>query len=518
MNPITHGSLFQTITGLTLKSQWDKLINERSDYDQRWLDYAGWTLPHIYMEDEEQSSTEMQHDYQSLGAQVTNHLANKIATVLFQPGRPFFRLDLSDEQMEAMIEQGMNKPEVQELLSQAEKEGMKVLSRAKLRSTILTAIKSLIILGNALLYFPDGRSNVLTSQLYSLKDYVIQRDMSGEVVQIITQDTHNIETLPADIRALVDNHIPAMDRESRKTVKIYTCILRTEQNKFIVWQEIDNLFRVPRQIGTYAKDDLPWIPLTWNLARGRNYGTGLVEEYAGDFYTYSSLAEAMINLSSIAADIKVLVDPMGSTDVDSLNDSDSGSYVYGSADDISYLQLEKFQDLQFMINQMEVYARRIGAGFLFNSAVTRDAERVTAEEIRMQAQELEGSLGGVYSRLAEDMQLPIAKRAMRTVGDVFKDVEPTIITGVESLSRTSELDQIMLFFADLARLSELPPEAAKRLDYQGIITTLGAARQVDYKDFLLDEDTVRKNDERAAQLAAAERMNPNQPQPQPEMI
>lgn len=487
-------NLPDSVGKLTLKCEFDKLVSDRSYKEQDWLDYAGWTLPYLYPLDEYASRTEMQHDYQSLGAQASNHLTNKIAMVLFRPGMPFFRLDLTEEQKADLNADGMEDTDIELGLSLAEKAGMRALEKARLRTAILLALKGLVVLGNALIYMPKDKP----AQVYNLRDYVIRRDMSGETYKIITCDTHVVATLPEDIKALVlagDTKI-----EDDHEVRIYTGIEKMSDGRYAVWQEIDNLFRVPRKMGTYTEDDLPWLPLTWNLLRGYQYGTGLVEEYAGDFHTYSSLAEALVNLSAIVSDIKILVNPMGQTDVEDLNDADSGTYVYGSADDISFLQLEKFQDMKFLREQMQDYARRIGAGFLFNSAVTRDAERVTAEEIRMQANELEGSLGGVYSRLSEEMQLPIAKRTMINLDKAFKDIEPTIITGIDSLSRTSELDQMMLFFGDLTMLAELPPEVADRLNYSNVMNKLGAARQIDYKGFMLDEDTVKQNREERARL------------------
>ncbi|WP_265102931.1 portal protein, partial [Acinetobacter baumannii] len=64
--------------------------------------------------------------------------------------------------------------------------------------------------------------------------------------------------------------------------------------------------------------------------------------------------------------------------------------------------------MQYIDTVATKYVNRIGKGFLLSSSIVRDAERVTAEEIRMQANELETSLGGVYSRLAVDFQKPMA--------------------------------------------------------------------------------------------------------------
>ena len=88
-----------------LKAQFDFLIGERSYLEHRWEDYAGWTLPYLFPHEEYFSTTEMQHDYNSLGAQALNHLSNKIAVTLFPPSRPFFKIELTPEQDALLQEQ-----------------------------------------------------------------------------------------------------------------------------------------------------------------------------------------------------------------------------------------------------------------------------------------------------------------------------------------------------------------------------------------------------------------------------
>jgi len=487
-----------TITN-PLKTEFQQLYNKRSTINDQFEDYAGWTLPYLFMPEGTDEDTEAQHDYQSVGAQAVNHLANKIAATLFPAGRPFFRMDLTDEQYEGLAAEGIQKVDVDQLLSAAEKEAMKKVSSARMRTAVLAAIKNLIVFGNALLFFPTSSTELKKAQVYNLRDYVIQRDMSGELVTLITRDNHQFVTLPGNVQDIIIADGQSDSKDPNRKVELYTVARRLADGRFQVYQEVDCQVEVPGSRGVFTAEDLPWLPLTWNIQRGANYGNGLVEEYAGDFHTLSSLSEALLILSGLVSDIKILVDPMGSTDVDSLNDSDSGTYVHGNAEDISFLQLEKFQDMKFLREQMNDYERRIGAGFLFNSAVTRDAERVTAEEIRMQANELEGSFGGVYSRLAEEMQMPIAKRVIVRLDKGLRDVEPLIITGVESLSRTSELDQMMQFFNDLAMLADLPERAAERLNFEAVITKLGSARAIDYNELLLSQEQVDANRKQAAE-------------------
>lgn len=128
-----------------------------------------------------------------------------------------------------------------------------------------------------------------------------------------------------------------------------------------------------------------------------------------------------------------------------------------------------------------------------NTMVTRDAERVTAEEIRRQALELEQSLGGVYSRLAVSLQLPIATRLIREIDVGLGDAKPVITTGLDALSRGGDLERLRAFFADLVALADVPEEVARRINYDAIISELGANHGVEYKKFLKDDDTVRQD-------------------------
>ena len=286
--------------------------------------------------------------------------------------------------------------------------------------------------------------------------------------------------------------------------KLYTCVQRYAKDKYIVWQEIEDVGYCHKRVGNETTDTLPWIPLTWDLVRGKDYGTGLVESYSGDFHTLSSLAEAILDYTVILTDVKTLVNPAGQTDVNDIIEAPSGAYVLGVEEDLYVHTPNVSGATDFLEKQFAVVERRIGVAFLMNSSVTRDAERVTAEEIRMQALELESSLGGVYSRLAEELQLPLAKRLLVRLDKEFKDIVPIVVTGLESLSRSSQLDRIRAFFSDLVALSDVPEEVKDWIDYAPLIAEIGAGHGVDYSKFLLDKDVAdQRKAERAKHEAAA---------------
>lgn len=470
----------------------DQYKNELMD---RVVRYASWTLPTIFPDDNITNSDEMQNDYQSVGAQAVTHLANKIMMALFQPSRPFFRMQLTKKQRDEIIATGLTSAQIDMLLSEQERAAMRELDKMNARTVMTDVIIHLIITGNSLFYSPKDK-NV---QCFSLRDYNVKRDLSGDYIEIITRETKAVASLPDELAniAMTNGYY------EKDEVSIYTGIVKVGADRYMVWQELEDICYCHKQEGYYSKDELEYIPLTWNLVRGKDYGTGLVENYSGDFHTLSTLAESILDYTTLITDVKNLVDPAGMTDVRELTQSPSGAYVHGREEDIFVHAPQVSNVTDFLTRQFETVSRRIGAAFLLNTAVTRDAERVTAEEIRMQAHELEASLGGVYSRLATELQLPLAKRLLRKLRKEFKDIEPIIVTGLESLSRNSELDQIRYFFQDLLALAELPPEVAKRMDYGSLIATLGAGHGVDYKKFLKDEKTVEKETQQAMQQQAA---------------
>ena len=493
------------ITGLSettaeLKTAFEGQVGERGTQSNRWEDYAAWTLPYLYPDADAANSAEMQHDYQSLGAQAVNHLANKIVSTLFAPGRPFYRLELKPDQYKQLEELGLTSSDVEVLTGKVEKESMRNMEKVNLRTSVISAVKNLITVGNTLIFFPEDIDQQQKSQVYNLRDYTVKRDLSGNVLQIITRDRRTCATLPEDVR------VACLGRGHKDDDKIelYTGATRGADGKFFVKQEAGDIGVVSDKFGIYPAEDLPWMALTWNLMRGENYGVGLVEEYAGDFSVYSKLSESVLNLASIAADIKILVNPMGNTDVTTLNESESGTYVHGRPEDIAYLQLEKMQDFQFVNSILDVYGRRIGAAFMLNTAVTRDAERVTAEEIRLQANELEASLGGVYSRLAEEMQQPLARRLVGTVDSALKDIDPVILTGVESLSRNSEHEQMMMFMNDLTIFNNIPEQALAALKLVDLSRILATNRGIDSEKIIKSTKEMEADAEAQRQAQADE--------------
>jgi hypothetical protein len=472
----------------SIAARYGQLEGLKGDLHRRCEDYAKWTVPHIFPLDSTNNSTEVTRDFQSIGARAVNHLANKIALVLFPAGRPFFRLDPVDELKAKMQEAGLGPTEIESALAKVEREAPKTLQKLSARSALVRVLKELVALGNTVLFYDETAKKL---QVYNVRNYVVMRDLSGRVMELILRDVVAFSTLSDKIQAQYRAATPGSEPDTNVT--LYTQV-KFDGTRYLVEQALEDVALVEVGRGTYPVDELPWIVLTWELVRGKDYGSGLVEDFAGDFSSLSTLSESMTLGAAIAADVKFLVNPAGQTDPKDLNDAETGAYVYGRDEDIVAFGVDKTGDWQFVQAIINAIEKRLGLGFLLNSAVTRDAERVTAEEIRFQAQELEGSLGGVYSRLAEDLQLPIARIAIAAGKNKLplEGIELFILTGMESLSRTTELEQVLGYINDLGALASLPEQALRRLQLSSVMNIMAMGRGLEKEKFVRPEEEVQK--------------------------
>lgn len=492
-----------------LQKRWTELDTDRSSMKSRCEEYAGWTLPYIFPQDNLQHQ-ELQGPLDSIGARAVNALSNKVVTTMFTPYRPFVRLEVTDE-FEAELATKADPNELADVLRESEatlakveKQGMKYLDKIGFRPEATTASKSLIITGNSLMYLPEEGK----AQVYGLKDYCVLRDLNGVVIEIMTRDGKAYETFSEEVRAALD----AGGKQKylgNHPCKVYTRIKLMEDGRYWVHQHVEDM---PLETKVaYTAAELPWIPLVWNLNRGENYGRGLVEDYAGAFHACWMLMEALVTGAAAAADIKFLVDPGSTLDVEELNNSKSGSYHQGREGDITTPEVNKQNDFQLVQALLERFERQISQGFLLAQGTTRDAERVTAEEIRRDANELEQDLGGIYSRLAAMWQEPVARLTFARIDFKLyneKIISFRIITGMDSLSRQGDLDNLQMFLGDLAMTEGIPEDFRVWISVPRFMQVVGTARGVDYTKFL------KTQAERDAEIAQQQQLVTQQQQAQ----
>lgn len=171
------------------------------------------------------------------------------------------------------------------------------------------------------------------------------------------------------------------------------------------------------------------------------------------------------------------------------------------------MQLNKYNDLQVAQSTCDKIESRLSYAFLLNSAVQRGGERVTAEEIRYVAGELEDTLGGVYSLLTQELQLPLIRRIfsqLQSSGVLPEipegEIEPTITTGLEALGRGHDLSRLSTFLEMIVPFGE---EAFSRINFQTLITRVASSVGIDTAGLVKSDEEIAQ-EQQAAQQAMLE--------------
>ena len=124
------------------------------------------------------------------------------------------------------------------------------------------------------------------------------------------------------------------------------------------------------------------------------------------------------------------------------------------------------------------------------------------------AQELEDVLGGVYSILSQEFQLPLVNRVMdkmqkkRRLPKIPKKlVKPTIVTGLEALGRGHDLNKLDMFVQGAVQL--LGPEFPTYVNMSDYLKRRATSIGIDTAGLVRTEEEIQlqKQQEMQAQMA-----------------
>ena len=486
----------------TATSEFSRLDGLRASYLSRAEKHSGYTLPRVCPPSNYNVNNDsLTHDFQSVGAQSTNHLVNRLMLTMFAPSRPFIRLALTRKARAEVLAAGIKEADVDAGLAQGERDALAEIDNRPLRPKLFEHLTQLVIVGDSLLRLPQDDDEDIAH--YGIRDYVMRRTPGGKISTLIVREKYAVDSLAPEAQALWLAHKPGA--KGTDEVDLFHYVERTGRETLRDSTWIADLPLGGNFITTYTDDTCPWIATTWHLKRGQHYGTGIVEDYSGDFAALSALSEAQVKGAILASEFRWLVNPSGITKPEDLEASENGATLPGVEGDVILVANSKSGDLQVIRTIGEDYIRRIGHGFLLNSAMTRDAERVTAEEIRAQAMELETGLGGVYTRLSLSLQSPVARWALASADIKLGEtkIEFKIITGLDALSRNGDLAALRAALADIAALQNLGP-LVDRLDTQAIMTTIFTGHGVPADKYVLTAEQLAAKQEAQNQQHAVE--------------
>ena len=438
----------------TAAGLYEQMASERSTYLREGQESSKFTLPYLIPETAGGSGSRrsrIKTPYQSIGAAGVNSLAAKLLTGLFPTNIPFFKLVLDLIKI-AQQEGGQEAiTEIDKALRKVEAALMREIEVSNDRVAMFEALKHLIVGGNVLLYLTDEGL-----QVYPLEKYVCRRDPNGNTLEIIIKETINGKALPADFLLKLQEKAKYTDQTVEEDLDIYTHVKR--DGDFFNWHQECKGERIPNTEGRAKKDVNPFINLRFTRLSGESYGRGYVEEYRGDLISLEGLMKAIIENAAASARTVFLVNPNGTTRASVLAKAPNGAIREGNAQDVSVLQVGKGADLQVSFTAVQRIEQRLQYAFLMAKAVQRDAERVTSTELKILTQELESTLGGIYSILSSELQLPYLRRRMHLLvrsGKVPKlpddIVGISIITGLQGLGRGQDKEKLIEFITTMAQ-------------------------------------------------------------------
>ena len=480
----------------TAKERYNKLITDREHFLDRAEECSELTIPSLIKPDGFTSSSDLYNPFQSVGARGVNNLASKLLLLLLPPNSPFFRLSIAGEAKKELQENKEMKTDIEKSLSVIEKEVSAKIEQLALRVSVFEALKHLIVGGNVLTYLPKKG----TMRVYPLSQYVVKRDASGNLLEVIIKEQVSVLSLGKEIAAQVMSDV---DYKQDDNCDIYTHVYKLDDNDFYVCQEVHGI-KIPSSIGKFKKDRLPYQALRMVRVDNEDYGRGYVEEFLGDLKSLEGLSQALVESAAASSKIVFMVRPNSVTRKKDLAMTRNGDIITGTADDVSVLQAQKQYDLQVVEKSIAKLEERMSYAFLLHTAIQRDAERVTAQEIRYMAEQLETAMGGIYSLLSQEFQLPLVAILMKRMEQSNEiptlpkgTVQPTIITGIEALGRGNDLQKLREFVAEIGNLAQINPQVVQALNPDDLIKRIAIGLGI-------DTDGLLKSPEQLAQEAEAQ--------------
>jgi len=510
------------------RERYNQLVTDRRQFLDKAVDCSKLTLPYLIQDDTSSRPTHetLNIPWQSVGSKCVVGLAAKLMLAILPPQGSFFKLQVRPDKLgEDLPPEAMSEMELS--LSKIERMVMDYIAASNDRVVIHQALKHLIVGGNALLFMgKDGIKN------YPLTRYVVNRDGNGNVLEIVTKELISRDVLGYEVpKPQPNTGIDETAGSHSDDVEVYTCV-KLENGRWVWYQEVEDMI-IPGSRSTAPKNASPWLVLTFNSVDGEQYGRGRVEEFLGDLKSLEGLSQALVEGAAAASKVIFLVSPSSTTKPATIAKAGNGAIVQGRAEDVQVVQVGKTADFSTAANMAQTIERRLLEAFLVMNV--RNAERVTAEEVRLTQLELEQQLGGIFSLLTTSFLIPYLDRTMlvlqRTneLPKLPKDIiRPQIVAGVNALGRGQDREALTMFMQTIAgtvgpeALQKLinPIEAIKRLAAAQGIDVLNLVKTPDEieseKEQLVQEQTNMSLVNQAGQFANSPAADPSK-QPQPPM-
>jgi len=495
------------------------LESDRNFYLERARSSARLTLPYLIPLSDEPTAMENQTwplPWNGIGARGVHNLASRLLLALLPPTETFFRFTIDEIEMgKREAEQsaagaspediGRQKSEFDLALARLERAVLRSIETSNDRVAVHEMLLHLVISGNVLMYVSDKGLKA-----FHLNRYVCRRDPMGNPLEAIVCEVLSIEALPEDARQLLSDSDSDSDVEGaydddrapeyERTVRIYTHVQWEGEN--VKWYQELKDQEIPGTSGTASVSESPWLPLRMYRIDGQGYSPGYVEAACiADLQTAEALSQAIAEGALVSAQVKHLVKPSGIANPKKLAEAANGAYLPGNPDDVYTIQVNKAADLNVAAQGLARIEARLAQAFML--ADVRDSERTTAEEVRLQALQIENSLGSIYAILTTEFQQPYVARKLAILtrkGKLPKLpeelVKPVVSVGLAAVGRGNDLEKTARFMTILQQ--SLGPEGiATYVNPSELIRRLASAMGMDIIGLVKTEEQLAQEQQAA---------------------
>ena len=486
------------------KERYSQLESGRTQFLDVAVEASELTLPYLVTRDEyKQGKRTLLQPFQSVGAKAVVTLSAKLMLAMLPPQTAFFKLQIRDDKIGEEIDP-QTRSELDLSFSKIERNIMEYIAASSDRVVVHQALKHLIVSGNALIFMSkDGLKH------YPLNRFVVNRDGNGNVLEIVTKEMIDRKVLGLE-RQVPSKEANGDYSSDEDDAEVYTYVRLDEGSGRWLWhQEVDGQV-LPGSRSTAPKNASPWLVLRFNTVDGEDYGRGRVEEFIGDLRSLNGLAQALVEGASVASKVIFLVSPSATTKPGTLAKAGNGAIIQGRPEDVGVVQVGKTADFATAANLSTQIEKRILEAFLVMNV--RQAERVTAEEVRLTQLELEQSLGGLFSLLTVEFLIPYLNRILlvmqrgNQIPRLPKDlVRPKIVAGVNALGRGQDQQALTQFIGTIAQT--LGPDALQRfIDPTEAIKRLAAAQGIDVLNLVKSPETMEAEMQQQQAMATQQQL------------
>jgi Autographiviridae portal protein len=455
----------------TAHERYDQLELKKQPRMEAFYRCAEYTIPILLMRPGENASQRVIEPYSQLGGDILRNMASRMVLTTLPVNVTFLRL-VPDPIFALRAKQDENyELQLTEALTIYEQKLMQEIDALGIRQVAYETFLYWGLVGDVLFHLDeDGYC-----RNFRIDEYVVARDRSGILLDIIVKEKLAIEALPQKIREhaiawwkKTNGKEPADEDE----VEIYTCIHRNRDtdnnkltNKFEVYQECcdEEINEEGKPRKKYDQDSLPWIHVRYQHVSGSAYGIGMIEPIIGALITAEGQKQIMTEGGAALAKIAWGVD-VTKVDIRDLRSAPNGGYfpVKGAMKDaVGAVQAQKNADLLAALQLYQEDKKSIyREGMIFDMEQTERTP--TATHVDRAYSEMEMGRGGPLSMVTQEWTRPLGRlviarlKAKKIYPQVDEDVITLrLITGLEAFGRGQELERTTRFLGLLTQTAPI---------------------------------------------------------------